>query len=231
MSAEAVRHIVRRLGRGGSLNLGQVRRRRSTRYQSGKKLMHDEGRNDRLVPLPPKPDPWSAGRAHPFILGRIGPVARRSRRRPFPHRSTGARCRTRPALRTAADAQPWGASAAQFRLRPHDAAAGRHARGKPAGPRSRWDRFALECVGGIVGFLEHPPCPTLGVPRRGHGTSNASMGEALKRPASRNEPSRLRRVRLPGTVPLPPPAVSRRPQGEEDEQEASGTGTARQVVE
>ncbi|MFE7332106.1 hypothetical protein ACFU8W_46035 [Streptomyces sp. NPDC057565] len=55
------------------------------------------------------------------------------------------------------------------------------------------------------------------------------MGEFLQRPDSENEPSRLRRVRVPGTVPIPP-AVSRRPR-EEEGQEAFGTGEGPEAAE
>ncbi|MFB9573174.1 hypothetical protein [Streptomyces yanii] len=51
----------------------------------------------------------------------------------------------------------------------------------------------------------------------------------MQRPDSENEPSRLRRVRVPGTVPIPP-AVSRRPR-EEEGQEASGTGEGPEAAE
>ncbi|MER6981012.1 hypothetical protein [Streptomyces carpinensis] len=53
----------------------------------------------------------------------------------------------------------------------------------------------------------------------------------MKRPDSRNEPPRLRRVRIPGTVPLLPPAAVRRPRDEEEEQEPSGTDVPREAVE
>ncbi len=66
---------------------------------------------------------------------------------------------------------------------------------------------------------------------RGHGMPYAPTGEALKRPDSRNEPPRLRRVRIPGTVPLLPPAAVRRPRDEEEEQEPSGTDVPREAVE
>ncbi|CAM5526706.1 hypothetical protein [Streptomyces olivaceoviridis] len=56
------------------------------------------------------------------------------------------------------------------------------------------------------------------------------MGEALERTDSADEPSRLRRVRLPGTVAPPSSAVPRRPRDEET-QEASGQDAAGQVVE
>ncbi|MEV6162301.1 hypothetical protein AB0L71_10290 [Streptomyces sp. NPDC052052] len=45
----------------------------------------------------------------------------------------------------------------------------------------------------------------------------------MQRPDSEYEPSRLRRVRIPGTVPIPPAPSSSRPR-EEEGQEASGTG-------
>ena len=67
--------------------------------------------------------------------------------------------------------------------------------------------------------------------RRWFPGARTSMGEALKRPDSDSQPSRLRRLRLPGTVPVPAPAASRRPQDEDDKQQASGADTDRQVAE
>ncbi|GGT72757.1 hypothetical protein GCM10010207_83270 [Streptomyces atratus] len=61
--------------------------------------------------------------------------------------------------------------------------------------------------------------------------ANAPMGEVLKRPDSGNEPSRLRRVHIPGTVPLLSPVVSRRPHDEEEKQDASGTDTTPRAME
>ncbi|MGW2775391.1 hypothetical protein ACWC4C_23205 [Streptomyces olivaceoviridis] len=52
----------------------------------------------------------------------------------------------------------------------------------------------------------------------------------MERTDSVNEPPRLRRVRLPGTVASPSSAVPRRPRDEET-QEASGQDAAGQSVE
>ncbi|GGZ27754.1 hypothetical protein GCM10010300_83670 [Streptomyces olivaceoviridis] len=76
----------------------------------------------------------------------------------------------------------------------------------------------------------HPVRPVGAARAGGYGRSNASMGEALERTDSADEPSRLRRVRLPGTVASPSSAVPRRPRDEET-QEASGQDAARQAVE
>ncbi|MFE7404084.1 hypothetical protein [Streptomyces sp. NPDC057557] len=53
----------------------------------------------------------------------------------------------------------------------------------------------------------------------------------MSAPDSGNEPSRLRRVRIPGTVPLLSLVVSRRPHDEEEKQGASGTDTTPRAVE
>ena len=53
------------------------------------------------------------------------------------------------------------------------------------------------------------------------------MGEALKRSTVTNNPPRLRRIHLPGTVPSPSPAAPQ-PRAAEKKQEASDTAPARQ---
>ncbi|MGP4050879.1 hypothetical protein [Streptomyces sp. 2A115] len=52
----------------------------------------------------------------------------------------------------------------------------------------------------------------------------------MTRSTARNEPPRLRRVHLPGTVPSPSPAAPR-PWDAEEKREAFDANTARHVVE
>ncbi|MFD7994636.1 hypothetical protein [Streptomyces mexicanus] len=85
------------------------------------------------------------------------------------------------------------------------------------GPRRQTEWVRPECGGAAEGCSEHVPRPRC----PGHGMPNARWERPLQRPDSRNEPPRLRRVRIPGTVPIPP-ATSAPPREAEEEPQAAG---------